>query len=449
MIMLNSKDSKAALERTPAADGPTRPPKPDRSDSPPRAMTPADIRHNMILLVLIDMVWLFGWTEMQLASSPLYVYLKASNTLIGLISATFILGLFGVFLSPFITIHFPLKKVYLLVVHIPYLLPWGLIGLGLIFSRQLGLSNHGLLVFILLMSVINGLAAGFVTLPHQEYIAACIPMSHRGRLSGYGNSLGSGLAVISNALAGWVLLVVAKPEAYGYLYVMTWFICQVGFIFALFARERPTPVEKSPKPWSKSMIKAAWSDKPYIRVVLMQSIYYLLIMPLFYQFVAVYGFRELKMPPASAAVIGVIQRLFSLCICVYIGHLIDRFSPKRFLQYLPLAIVVTILPLLLWHHPFAVYLSLALSQIVHVGQYGSFNALIYGLPSPENRAGHFTFQILASYISMALGPVLIGGMCDLFSYRSTFLIILALGFVLLPLTRSILAPLSTHSEDYS
>ena len=108
---------------------------------PSRSLQPhlskSDIHRNIILLVLMDTAWLFGATEMGLASSPLYVYLKASNTLIGLINGTFILGLFGIFISPFITIKFPVKKLYVLVVHIPYLLPWGLIG-SLLFSRAIG-----------------------------------------------------------------------------------------------------------------------------------------------------------------------------------------------------------------------------------------------------------------------------------------------------------------------
>ena len=293
-------------------------------------LSKANIHRNMILLVLMDTVWIFGVTEMGLASSPLYVYLKTSNTMIGLINATGILGLIGIFLSPFITIHFPIKKLYLLIVNIPYLLPWGLIGCALIFSRQMGLSNHFLLIFIVVMSAISGLSAGFVTLPHQEYIAACIPMSYRGRLSGYGGSLGSGLAIISNILAGWILLRLAKPEAYGYLYVMTWFFCQAGYILALFARERRSPVEKSPKPWSKTMIKVALCcDKPFMRVVALQAIYGLFISPIFFQFIAVYGFKDLKMAPASAAVIGVTQRIFSLFVCGYIGYLIDRWSPQN------------------------------------------------------------------------------------------------------------------------
>ena len=70
-----------------------------------------DIRHNMILLILMDTVWLFGATEMTLASSPLYAYLKASNTVIGLIQGSYVLGLLGIFLSPFITIRFPNQKI--------------------------------------------------------------------------------------------------------------------------------------------------------------------------------------------------------------------------------------------------------------------------------------------------------------------------------------------------
>lgn len=429
-------------------------------------MSKADIKHNMILLVLIDTIWLFGWTEMMLASSPLYKYLGMSNTMIGLMNFTFILGLFGIFASPFITIHFRFKKFYMFCAHIPYLLPWGLIGFAVIFSSKLGLTNNFLIWFILIANGVSGLAAGFVTLPHQEYIAACIPMSHRGRLSGYGNALGSGLAVISNSIAIWMLMHLKQPGSYGYLYVMTWAICQGGYIVSLFARERPTPVEKSPKPWSKTMISRAIHDRPFLQVIGLQAIYAAFIMPIFQIFMIMYGLKQLSMPDQAAGISGVTQRLFTLLVCVFIGHLIDRWSPKIFFHRLPFAICLAFAPVLIWHNPavvytlpfinvafhpamIAVYASIALSQMVHVGQYGSFNALVFGLPAPEDRAGHFTFQIIAVYIAQSCGPLILGYFLDIYSYMPVFVAVFIFAILLLPLTRFLLKPLSTQAKDYT
>lgn len=409
----------------------------------------ADIRHNLIVLVLIDCIWVFGAAEMLLAAGPLYVYLHASNTLIGLIGSSQILGLLGVFLSPFITRRFPVKKLYLLIVHVPYIGPWGIIGIGLILSRRLGLSNEWLLGFVVAMNCVSGFFAGFVTLPHQEYVAACVPMSHRGRLNGYSNATGSGLALISNALAGWILLTMAKPMAFGWLYVMTWLICQGGYVLALLGREQRTPVERAPKPWSKEMVLSALRDKPYMRVIAVYTIYVIFFMPVVWMFLAIYGFRDLKMIAATAAALGITQKIATLLTSSHIGHLIDKFSAKRILLYLPFAFIATIVPVIVWRSPCAVYASTALGVVLSVGFQAAFCALLYGMPTPEHRAGHYTFQILAYYASYAIGQVFVGFMCDKLDYRPAFIVLGVLALIMIPVSRLMLAPLSERHQDYS
>lgn len=421
----------------------------DGESSGDKPLSHADVVHNLKVLIGIDCIWTFGAAEMMLAASPLYVYLNASNTLIGLIGSTQVLALLGVILSPFITRRFPVKKVYLLLVHIPYLLPWGLIGAGLILSRAFGLSNSWLLTYIIVMNCISGFFAGFVTLPHQEYIAACVPMSHRGRLAGYSNGIGSVLALVSNSVAGWILYTMAKPGAFGWLYVMTWIICQSGYILALFGRERRTPVEKSPKPWSKAMIGAALADKAYMRVIGLYSVYVMIALPLVWTFVSVYGFKDLKMIAAAAATIGIIQKLATIGTSTLIGHFVDKFSAKRVLMYLPLTIVAMLLPVILWRSQYAVYLSAAFGVLLSVGFQATFNTLIYGVPSPENRAGHYTFQILAFYLAVGIGGWLVGAVFDAMSFRPAFILFSVVALALIPITRWVLAPLSDRAQDYS
>lgn len=407
-------------------------------------LSPSDIRHNLIMLVVIDCLWAFGAAEMQLASGPLYVYLNASNTVIGLIGTSQMLGLVGIFLSPFITRRFPIKKYYLLLVHLPYLAPWGFIGLALILSQHLQLSNAQLLSFIVLMNCLSGFFAGFVTLPHHEYVASCVPMEYRGRLSGYSNSIGAALALLSNALAFHILFNFSKPMAFGWLYVMTWMICQTGYIFALFAREPRTPVENAPRAWSKEMFDSIRQDKIYLRVVGLYSIYNALFLPVIITFISIYGFRDLKMIPATAATVGIVQKIASLSVSAKIGRLIDRLGAQRVLLMAPICLVLTLLPLIVWKSPYAIYMSVATGVTFTVCYNACFNALLFGLPKPENRAGHFTFQNIASYVCLGVGQTIVGGLCDLFGYRPTFMIIALLGIGMIPLSRRILAPLSSN-----
>lgn len=411
-------------------------------------LSPADIKHNIIVMLLIDCLFTLGTEEMSRAAGPLYKYLGASNTMVGLMAATQITSLLGIFLSPFISRRFPYKKVYVLITHIPYLLPWGLIGFGLIMSRHFGVSKEWLLHYVLIMNCMTGLFAGFVSLPHQEYVAACIPMSHRGRLNGYSNAAGAIVSMIGTGIAGWILLVLPEPTSYGWMYIMTWAICQGGYIVALFARERRTPIERTPKPWSKTMILNAVKDGPYMRVIglyFVYSVFFLTVM----MFVNLYGFKELRMIPAAAAGLGIVQKTAMLLTCTFVGLYVDKISAKRALSIFPLGLVAMFTPLIFWHSQYAVYMAVALWVVPNVGFAASFNCLISGIPKPEDRAGHFTFQILAMNVAVSLGSITNGFLFDKLGYRPMFAVLAGLALILIPVSKILLSPLSEKAEDYS
>ncbi len=408
----------------------------------------ADLRHNMRYCIMLDAIWSTGWADFQLALQPLLVYLGASNTVIGLITGATIAGLIGLFISPWITRRYPIKKWYLFAVNIPYLAPLGISGAAIVASRHLGLSNDWLVMFILVMMLAHQFFAGFVALPHQEYIAACIPMSHRGRFSGISASAGSLAAIGSAAIGGWILTHYARPMSFGYLFLMTWVICQGGYVFALMAREKPTPVEKSPRPWSKVMLKAAWDDKPYLRVLVVYFLYLLVLMNIF-GFVNVYGFRELRMAANTAAVIAIIGNVVRVCLSGYVGVLTDRFSPKRVVPYLAVLSCVALLPVIFIRNVYGVYISAGISSMFVIAFFASMNALLYGLPKPENRPGHYTIQIIIGYIAGFIGPFALGRLCDVLPYRSVFVIVAVFSVFLFVVGKQLLSTLSDDASAYS
>lgn len=412
-------------------------------------LSAADIRHNMIVLIMLDAIFGMGATDLQIAIGPLWKYLQASNTVIGLVGSLQMTAIFGVVVSPFISLRFRIKKWYLLLTHIPYLAAWGLIGLALLFSKNLGFTDSTLLTIVVVLMGANYFLGGFVTLPHQEYTAACIPMSHRGRFSGYSQGFGAAASLISSAIGYVILRQISKPMAFGYLFLMTWFICQSGYLLALFGREQPTPVEKAPRPWSKKMLQAAWEDKPFLKVMILYCISMIIFASIFSTFIIQYGLRETGMIDASAASIAIIMQLGKILLSGPIGHITDKFSPKRMVPVWPIFACLTILPVLLLRNQLGVYASMAMSGVFAVGSYAAFCALLYGLPKPENRAGHFTIQILATYVSASVGPVIAGAMCDKLSYIVTFAIVAAAGLVLAMVSKAMLTGISTDAEAYS
>lgn len=412
-------------------------------------LTTGDIRHNMICMVMLDAIFTMGVSDLQLVTSPVWKYLKASNTLVGFVGSLTITGLIGVFLSPFISVHCRYKKWYLFISHLPYIGAWGLLGVVLLFARQWGLSNETLLWCVAGLLGANALFGGFVGLPHQEYIVACIPMSHRGRYTGYSYSIGSTLSIVTMAIGGWILFTVAKPAGYGYLFLLVWFFCQAGYLMALFGRERPTPIEKAPKPWSKAMLAAAWDDKNFMKLILINGVVLALFWPLVFQFLPLYGLRDLGMQDATSAIIGSVILFARIFTATPIGHFTDKLSPKRVLPFWPLVMALGLFTAVFVRNQWGVYIATAFGAVMSVGICASINPLIYGLPSPENRSGHFTIQLLSCYVANSIGPIVIGPACDFLGYRMVFLVTGCIAIALYPICKWLLSGLSANAADYA
>jgi hypothetical protein len=236
---------------------------------------------NLAFLILLNASYWSGWAELQLALQPLLVYLKANNLMIGIITGAPFMGLIGIVMSPWITRHFKYKKKYLFSTNIPYLGMLALIAGAAILMNYLHISHQRLLYTIFFLVMAHWFFAGFVALPCQEFISACLPSSYMGRLIGYSFSIGGSAAIVTAAIGGWILLKVSPPASFGYVILIAWVIMQGGYVSALFAKEIPTPIENSPKPWSKAMLVAAWNDRPFMRFLLLYFLYYSLIMPVF------------------------------------------------------------------------------------------------------------------------------------------------------------------------
>lgn len=411
--------------------------------------TARQIRRNMTAIILLDSIFGTGYTDLGLALTPLWVYLKASNRTIGLISSASAAALIGMFLSPWITRWFHAKKWYLFVANIPYLLPIGVAGIGILLSQRLGMSSHQLLLFVTAMMVLNQFFAGFVSLPHNEYIAACIPMSHRGRYSGLSGTIGSLMSMLSMALGGWVLLKMRQPMSFGVLMLATWVICQGGYVSALFAQENPVPVAGTPRAWSGEMLRAAWANKPFLRVLLLQSLGSLTFIPAL-GFINYYGMKQLHMVPATMAVIGMLGKITAICTIAPAGWLIDRLGPKRVWPFAALGAAITYATVLLVPGVWGVYAVPVVSGILLGTTWGTpGRVLLFGLPTPANRAGHYTIQLLLFYGIGAVGGVLTGWMYDLISYRTGFLVMLGVSLLMFPLMKWVLRPLSDDAKAYS
>ncbi len=404
-----------------------------------------EARRNFACLVWVGSIFAMGWAEVVVVLQPLLVHYGATNVQIGLVQGVLIATLPGMFLSPWITRRFRFKKFYLYVADTLYLLPIGLIGAAV----WAGVCSDGQVMVCLIVGLmcLGQVAAGFGGLPNQEFFAACIPMRLRGRLAGVSAGIGGALGIAGAGIAAWLLAILPKPQGYGALLVLAWLLCQIADSAILFAREPPTPVERSPSPWGKSMWNAFFQDSKFLRLVLVIC----LISPLLGQlavFASVFAFRELKFEAQMAAWIGMSTAVARLALSPVAGWITDRWGARNSLLFWPALSAAGFFPLAAFPGVASVFSATALAAVAWSGFSGAMNALTCGIPKPENRAGHFTLLGFCMIGANSAAPLAIGWMFDHLAYRPGFALLGTAALAASTLGLFLLRNLSPHTKDY-
>ena len=272
-------------------------------------------------------------------------------------------------------------------------------------------------------------------------------MRLRGRLAGLTSSVAGLLGMAGAGFAAWVLVALPKPQGFGALLVLAWLMCQIADTAILFAKEPPTPVERSPAPWGQSMWLAFLKDSKFLRLTLAIC----LISPLVGQlaiFATVFAFRELKFAPQMAAWLTMSTSIARLVLSPGAGWLTDRWGARNSLIFWPALSAATFFPLAIFPGVVTVFAANALAAVAWSGFSGAMNALTCGIPAPENRAGHFTLLGFCMIAVNSVGPVLVGMMFDAVPYRPGFAI---LGGAALAATAAgflLLRGISSRAEDF-
>ena len=434
------------------------------------SLTSSDIRHNMGILIGIDALFTTGLMPVIVAFTPMFIYFGATPKHMGWIQALGMCGLLGQIVSPFISVHFKYKKWYLFLSNVPYIAVWGLMGLGVIFAQTIGVEHRIVLAYLFLLNALGSLFGGFVPLPHQEYTATTIPMSHRGRYSLWAQGIGSVVSIGSTLMSRYILGHLHEPQSFGTLFVLAWLICQGGYVLCLFGRERPTPIENAPTPWSVGMLRALWRDKPFLRLMAVNSVFYIFFTPVLMTFISNFVFDKdgLEMPAKISADLMLLANVLRICLAGPMGWLTDKLHPKRMLPIYALATGLAMLPLLLLRDRTAfdigfgwfsyqtswamigVFISSGLGSLIIMGLGGAFLGLICGIPKPENRAGHYTIQMIQQTVCFSLGNLVMGYLClpGWLGFRTTFFAIAILSAVSIPIIMALMTGLSANAADY-
>lgn len=418
------------------------------NDDNPVQLSETDIVHNVRVNVLVAAVFQIGAADIALAGGPLLVYLGASNTLIGIVNGLGWVALIGLFLSPYISRNFQQKKWYMFWAHVPYIGAWGLIGLAIILSANLGISNTALLSVVVALSAANLFFSGFVTLPCQEFLAACIPMSYRGRYTGYSMSVGAIGSIISVSVGGLILFHMEKPMSFGWLYLIFWTFAQGGFLIALLAREPNGGKIVSPLPWSRQMLRSLREDTRFQRVWASSAFVFALFSPCMV-FVPIYGYKELGLPATTAAVIALVQQISRLALSSHIGIWTDRIGPKIMAPFWFCLSALSVIPLFFTTNSISLYITVAIQAVCFAGVFSAFNPLILGTPKPSDRSGHYSAQLISQIVLTSIATILAGLLIDRIGYLAFFAGWSVASLLLTVFVKSLLRPLGNQSEDYS
>jgi len=369
------------------------------------------LRRNMTVMVMIESIWATGASDMVLAVSPLLAYLGASYTMVGFVGGLMWTGFIGSILSPYINRRFAYKKYYYVVVSLVTITPILLLGLGVVFSKHFALSGQSLLYFTVACIVGYNVFAGFCQLPHQEFLAACIPMNYRGRMFGLSMSVSNVTSIGAQSLAAWILKMIVKPVCFGYIFLLTWMIWAFGYVLAAFAIEpRPSPIEKVAKPWSREMFASVWGDRPYLRYMVLAALS-TITYGSFAGMVGYYGLKDLKMPAEYIAYLGIIQKVVGIGFTAPAGLLIDKFGPKKVYPYTVLGAAISCLIVFAMPSVKGIFVATVVTSVVV--PLGAANTVFaWSIPKPEQRQGHYSVIFIVNNATWLVGPLVAGRVCD-------------------------------------
>ena len=190
----------------------------------------------------------------------------------------------------------------------------------------------------------------------------------------------------------------------------------------------PANIEKVPKAWSKEMIMAALTNKPFVRLAIVACLSSALLSG-GTSFVQQYAYKELHLKPYNAAIFSSISLFGRLAVSVPIGMLVDRFGPKKFIPYWGICQAIGLFFVIIFPNEWGVYLQI-FSNVAIYGVFAmSVSVLNASLPKPEHRAGTYTISMIIGGLAGTTDKVIGGALCDAVGYRPAFMIF-AIGCVL-------------------
>jgi MFS family permease len=194
------------------------------------------------------------------------------------------------------------------------------------------------------------------------------------------------------------------------------------------------------------MWRAFLHDKAFLRVGLAVC----LISPLLAQlavFSSVFAFRELEFKAQMAAWLAMTASVARIVLSPAAGWLTDRWGARPTLLLWAGLSGLGFMLIAIFPFTSSIFAAAAIAALSGSGFSGAMNALTCELPSPENRAGHFTLLGFCMIAANSAGPLLAGLLFDSVSYRAGFSILAALTVAMVAISAWLLRGIPAQSAS--
>jgi MFS family permease len=284
--------------------------------------------------------------------------------------------------------------------------------------------NKGVAVaLVLIIYAIKTFSSGFVALPWQELIATVIPVSHRGRYWGSSLVLGKLMGMVGAAMTGFLLISIAYPTNYAYMFGLG-FIC-VSISFAFLTLNIEPEIERSISPDNKNlslwkrMGKILSADKNFLKFLINRGLVFLSFMGL--GFITVYGIQQFHLPLSHSAYFTIVMLVAEVIGFGIWGYMGDKNGYKNVLELSSLILALGLFSLLFVKSIWGLYLAFGVVSLAHSGEYLADQNIAMEFGAEADRPTYIGMSKTLTGPFLLVAPVIGGGLVKLFGYQSMFL----------------------------
>ncbi len=294
------------------------------------------VKRNFYLNVFDGAIFAFAmsFVSLQTVFPVLVKKISGSDFAIGLIPVIYTAGFNfpQIFVANYVRKK-SFKKSFFLKTAFGQRLPWFFISLVLfLFVEDL---NRDVALILILSGLGFAAVAGSINLPGWfDLISKLTPVELRGRLFAYRSIIGSILGVAGGATVVIILKSVDYPENFGILFMLTFIIMMISYVFLLFIKEdepNPPPEIFNYSKFFQRLTIIIKSEKNFRNFIISDAL--MMLANMSHAFFAVYAIEKYSLPESYAGNFTIVMMASMIIGSLFFGYAADRFGHKNNLVY--------------------------------------------------------------------------------------------------------------------